>query len=291
MNEKLVMTLAIFAVAGSVSGWRLVEANNVKREMSSLRAEINRCEQQVQSMTGEISSLEDAVLRKRMEHQRAVSDLTRATRVFERKFPDSRWAVQPEVLPQWNPESPFIWIRKDIMKRLPGPAFTSAGELEMRLLPILTVEPAELRQLNAGLRQCIETFRAAEVENVRKTDNHLPGLADREGDKITIEVLLSRETGAVAKAEFEEIVRHHLGRQRSDIVLSVSASWIDSEFAQSSDHPKTITLVRNRSGAYDIAVRSGGSWMSTGFPKEYRDNLKHYVPPHLIPFFSELLTD
>lgn len=290
-RQKLFLAVCIFSAAASFSGWRHHQAAMLNEKAAAAQLETERIERKVQERTAEARTLEEAVLRARTEAQRANAGLVKAIRTIEKKFPDGRWATQPENLPQWNPDSPYIWIRKDIMKRLPGPAFTAAGELDGRLEPIVTLEPAQLRQLNAELRQCLEAFRAAEASNVKTTDDHLSGVGGQDGEKVTIEVTLSREAGARAKSEFEDIVRRYLGAQRADIVLTVSANWIDSEFAQSNEQAKTITLVRKRNGGYDIAIRSGGSWLSTGFPKERRDSLKYYVPPHLIPFFSELLKD
>jgi hypothetical protein len=217
---------------------------------------------------------------------RLVAEVAKAERALALVAPETRWAVPPASLPEWNPESPYIWLRKEMVPRFPVSPFTEDGALQPEVSYVFTLDPALQKTLNEKLKQILAEYRTLEAAKAERSDEHLPGIAGQPGPKITIRVKPLPEEGARIKQQFEAALVQGLGEQRAKMLSELGDSWLDSQFAQFGADTKIISAIRNPGGSYNVSVKTGRSWFSTGGPLAA---VTVHIPPHLRPLFAEVL--
>src|SRR5262249_54514302 len=163
---------------------------------------------------------------------------------------------------------------------------TEDGELQPEIVYVLMIDPAVARLLNEKLKQHLADYRALEVAKAERSEEHLPGIANQSGEKLTIRVQPLPEEGARIKQEFETDLTQTLGEQRATLGKQVSANWIDTQFAQFGAEHKIISVLRRPSGDLNISIKSGGSWMSSGGSTA---SVLSQIPPHFRPMFATIL--
>jgi hypothetical protein len=215
----------------------------------------------------------------------ALADVAKAERALAASNPEARWAVPPATLPEWNAESPYVWLRKEMMPRFPVPAFSEEGGLQPEIAYIFTLDPATQRDLNQKLKACLAEYRSLEAAAAKRSDEHLPGIAGQTGEKMTLRVQPLPEEGARIKAQFEAALLQALGEQRTTLLKRIGENWLDSQFAQFGAETKIISVLRRPGGNISISIKTGNNWFSTDSPAEH---MKNYLPPHLRSLFSEV---
>jgi len=235
-------------------------------------------------------------LRHDLAAQRAERDATSAraallARDFAVAEPEARWAHPPATLPDWNAESPYVWINKKLLPKFPVQPFGSDGALNAGVARVLAASPEQVAALNQTLNGLITEFRTEEAAHAERTDEHLQGIAEAEGDKVTILVEPMPELGAHLRERFETAVREYLGPQRSELLLETAQGWVQEQFGWTHapsggppPEPRTFSVVRHPDSTFNITIRSGNGWMSVGGPNSLND----YIPAHLRHFFAEL---
>ena len=246
---------------------------------------------QLDQRTGALNAdLESARADLRLAHAnrtRVETDVTAAEEQLARTDPDTRWAVPPASLPEWKAESPYVWLRKDMLPRLPVNVFTEQGTINPDMGAILTADANQQRKLNDTLSHLLADYRALEAAQAKRTDDHLPGIAGQEGLKETIQVDPMPEEGKRAQQQFESALTETLGHQRGKLLTQTASGWLYSQFSENGTQPKTISLIRHPNGTYNLSIQSAGSWMSTGGPASAVTN---QIPGYLLPLFSDVLT-
>jgi hypothetical protein len=192
----------------------------------------------------------------------------------------------PAELPSWEPDSPYVWLRKDQLPHLPFQPFDQDGALNNRLVEVLTLDPAESRALNTRLQTIVRHFQNLEATHVETTDQHLAGIANQEGTPITILAHPPVEAGQAASEKFTAEIRRVLGEQRSELVLGSGEDWLNSTFGNGGTQPATYSVLLRPNGTYNVAVKRGWGWMNTTAP-DWK-TLQYYVPPYLLPHFTVL---
>ncbi|MFN7140577.1 MAG: hypothetical protein ACK4UN_14660 [Limisphaerales bacterium] len=201
--------------------------------------------------------------------------------------PDARWVTPPEVLPQWNPASPYVWVQKEVMKQLHQRPFTAEGTLPMEATVVLALDPGHLKELNRLLASILAEYRKLESGTVRYTNQHLIPISPG-SDALTITWNPPKDEAIRFRSAFEAILREQLGNQRTDLLLALDSGRLDEDFGQIAEGESLKITVRKKDDQFDIAIQ-GSSWLQTSAPKEYLRNLEHHIPVHLRPFFSSLL--
>ncbi len=201
--------------------------------------------------------------------------------------PESRWATPPLAEREWDPKSPYVWLRKDLLPSFPVSPFDDQGHLRKDVAAVLTVDPAQVRALDAAIGRLVAENGRREVARARTTDDHLPGVKQHGGPKVTLRIDPDPDEGTRMRQEFLATLQGTLGPQRAALLEQTAGSWLDSKIAASGDAPKTFSVVRHPDGSFNISIQSGTMSMSTGGDR----TLGHHIPPHLLPFFSALQGD
>ena len=198
--------------------------------------------------------------------------------------PESRWAMPPEAEREWDPKSPYVWLRKDLLPSFPVNPFDDQGHLRPDVAAVLSADPEKVRALDAAVGRLVSENERREVADAKVTDQHLAGVKEGVGTKITLRIEPQPEANTRMRQEFLGALQSALGPQRAALLEQAAGSWLDSKIASTGGEPKTISVVRHADGSFNISIQSGTMSMSTGGDR----SLRYHVPRHLLPFFSAL---
>jgi len=284
---KIVLILLILSAATAV--WiphqqRLSETRAALAETNAQRLEL---QERINAATAALESARRELQTQSTNRKQIRSDIAKAEAELSKVDPESRWVAPPASLPDWNSGSPYVWLRKDMLPKLPVQAFNENGAVNGDVASVLTLNEKQMATLNATLTKLMAEYRAIETAKAEKTDEALPGIAGQKGEKLTIRVQPQPEEGKRFMQQFETALRDEIGAQRADLLLQTSESWLDQQFSQSGAKPKTISLLRHPDGSYNLSIKSGSSWFSTGGPWKI---IQGQIPAHLRDLFNDIVS-
>lgn len=219
------------------------------------------------------------------ERQLALDAKARGAALAARSFepgPDAQWNAPPSNLPDWNPTSPYVWIQKSLLPEIPVQPFDDTGTLLPGLGPILALDPQRVRVLNETVSRLAADARALEASGALLSSEHLSGIADQPGEKLTLQVPGQSAAARQLRSQVESALRTELGEARSELILDWGKSWLDEQFERSV--ARTYSVVRHPDATYGIHIETGSSGMSVGGS----DAFIEYIPHHLRPWFEPL---
>ena len=280
-------TLILVVLLAALALWirqrhRLAQVRLALAETGARRA---RLDGRIAAATASLESTRRLLHEQHVNHAATVAAAAKVEQELARVDPGSQWVVPPSASPDWNAGSPYVWLRKEILPYLGVKVFTDDGELRPEVASVLTANAQQQRALNTAAPRLLAEYRALEVANAERTDEHLPGTAG-DGPKMTIRIKPMPEEGARLKQEFETALRSELGGQRADLVMKLSEGWLASQFSQFGQVPKTISVIRHPDGTFNASIQSGHSSTSVGGTT----TIDKYIPPHLLPLFSDMLS-
>jgi hypothetical protein len=283
---KLAMIMLILMGAAAVWIPRQQDLQQSRIALANAKVRRGQLEERIAAAASTLESARRELRGQKAGGKELQTALAKAEQELAKVDPESRWVAPPATLPDWNRDSPYLWLRKEMLPKLPVEVFTETGALQEEVGAILTLDPNQRAVLNATLARLLAEYRTLEAAKAERTEDHLPGIAGQAGDKISVRVQPLPEEGARLKRQFETALRTELGVQRADLVIQAGDNWLDSQFSQFGAEPKTISLIHNQGGSYSICFQSGHSWFSTGGPWQI---INSHIPVHLRPLFSEMV--
>ena len=284
MLYSRIIVVLLLGVPALLMGLR--QASNQSRAEARLTEELAR----LGTLREAIAASELAVRETRAEarsqssaRDRALASLRTLEQAASSANSESRWVEPPSQLPDWNAESPYVWLEKESLPWLPIRPFVEDGILDSSVAELLKVEPDQRSAISAKIRALSGEFRKLETAHTRVTTNHPPGL-NGPGKKITIEVEPLPHEGAQIREEMAAFLRDTVGHQRAELLLGMGRLWLDKHFNDFGAASKTIGVIQHPNGTQNISIRSGMMWMSTAGPRVIED----HVPSHLRHFFDPM---
>jgi hypothetical protein len=280
--------LILLILAAGLGLWFAQRARigSLRRTLAEARMQQAQLDERASALATDLESSRAELRLAHANRSRVETGETALEEQLARTDPETRWAVPPATQPDWNPESPYVWLRKDKLRQLPVSVFMDNGEINPDVALVLTEDASQQRKLNATLSRLLSDYRALEAAQARRTDDHLPGIAGQDGLKETIQVDPMPEQGKQIQQQFEAALTETLGRQRADLLMQTGAGWLYSQFSQNGTQPKTISVIRHPNGTYNLSIQTAGNWMSTGGPASVVTN---QIPGHLLPLFGDVL--
>jgi hypothetical protein len=261
---------------------RLAQA---RLDLAAVEAQRVRLDERIASTTVELESVRRE-LRAQQSSRAATQDaIARMEQELAPVDPESRWVAPPAALPDWNAESPYVWLRKEMLPKVQVSSFTDNGELRSEVAAVLTATEIQQRALNTTLPRLLAEYRAIEVATAERVIESLSGL-EGDGLKVTVRIKPIPEEAAGFKPQFEATLRGELGEQRAKLLMQLSERRLNELFSFFGAEPPVISVTRHPNGTCDINIQTC-TWGLSGPAKiaEIRDK----VPPHLLPFFSDML--
>jgi hypothetical protein len=260
---------------------RLVQS---RLALADAKAQRVRLDERIATATAALESTRRQLHGQRTRRTETLAAAAKVEQALAPVDPESQWVAPPDTWPDWNDESPYVWLRKETLPKVGVKVFTDDGELRPEVASVLMANAEQQRALNTAAPRLLAEYRALEVANAERTDEHLPGIAG-DGLKMTIRINPMPEEGARLKQEFETALRSELREQRADLVMKLSEGWLDSQFSRFGQVPKAISVIRHPDGTFNVNIRSGFSSTSVGGTP----TIDEYIPPHLLPLFSDLM--
>ena len=278
-------TLVLLVLLAALALWipqqsRLVQARLAVEEAEAQRVKLD---ERTAAATAALESSRQELRAQESNRAEVLAAVAKGEEELARVDPESRWLAPPATLPDWRAESPYVWLRKEILPTLPVQVFTQSVELRGDVASVLNANEEQQRALNTALPRLLAEYRSLEVANAERTDEHLPGI-EGEGPKVTVRIKPMPEEGARLKQQFETALRNELGEQRSDLVMKLSEGWLNEQLNHFGAEPNTISAMRHPNGTYSISVKSGGNWWTHRGVSSIAD----HIPPHLLPLFTNL---
>lgn len=273
LSRSTLSGLALLLLVPTAGTWQLF------RTVEQQRAEAHRIRAELKIASAETEVVQSHIeeIRTQLESQKPQADpaTTVESRVPQARSsqPDSAdpWATPPEVHPDWNPASPYIWISRESLVKLPLQPFVQQGALDRDIAEILGISPDLSKQLHAACSDILRRREALEI------DLAVASFPEPSTNRMQLDVQFPPETAQGFQSSFEAALRQHLGAQRAELVLTLGRSWIDEQFSPA----KSITVTLLPGNRYEIASSSGGIFRSVGGIS----SLDGYVPPHLAHLF------
>ncbi len=281
-RRTILVVIAACGIALGISrGLRLSQTRSELAAIGRRRADLDAA---VVAAESETRRWRDQADRDRAARSRTLAEGRALEKDLAAIDPESRWAMPPLAEREWDPKSPYVWLRKDLLPWFPVNPFNDQGHLRPEIAAVLNVDPAQVRALDAAVGRMVAENERREVARARPTDDHLPFIREHGGPKVTLRIDPDPDEGARMRQEFLATLEGALGPQRAALLEQTAGSWRDSKIASTDDVPKSFSVGRNPDGSFAISIGYGTGAMLDGGAS----SLRKYIPPHLLPFFSAL---
>jgi len=288
-RHHLILPLLLAAVAGGL--WRLEHHAGLRRHAEDLRRDAAARAAELVLARGEVAALELEVGRSRAgarlalggpwvegsgttpggEGSGAVPDATR---------PPAGW-------PCWNPDSPYVWLSKELLPALLPEPFKAGGTVEGGMLDVLVVSPREAESLNRAARDIVEELRRHQTDRAEELPEHPESIAKLDDPRRTLRVSSDPEVRDALRRRLRESVVAALGAERGDLLLRAGAGWIEEEFGGEGERPRTYSVGRAADGVWTVLVQTPHGTMGASAAGALSGQLRQ-LPPHLRSRFEDL---
>ena len=281
-------TLILLVVLASVAVWIPQQRKLARARLALEVAQARRVklDEQIATATAALEAGRQDLRAQQSNRAEMLDSVAKVEDELAQADPEVRWVAPPTELPEWNADSPYVWLRKEMLSKLQVSAFTDNGELRGEVAGVLTLTESQQHALNASLPRLIAEYRALEVANAERIDEPMsgPGKNDR---KVTVQIRPMPEEGGRLRQQFEAALRSELGEQRANLLMQLSEAWLNHQFNRFGTEPKTLSVIRHPNNTYDISSKSasGNSFVggTVNFDKD--------IPAYLLPLFSDLASE
>ena len=259
-----------------------------RKTLAAMLANKSQIESNASVAAQDLETIKRKLDAERKLQREVLTQVATTARTLAKADPNSRWATPPGNLPDWNGESPFVWIRKELVPKFGVPMFKSSGGLEPEVATVLAIDRAMLTAMNTKLEKVMADYHANEVSRAKRIEKHLSGVQGN-GLKATIEIQPMGDVGAGFKEQFNAVVTEALGVRRSELVLQSSEGWFFEQFDGNANGTRTITVIRLVNGGFSVSTKSASSESSVGVDPSHPEMISYYIPAHLLPLFGDVL--
>jgi hypothetical protein len=290
-QQRLMILGLILVIAASVGIRHARKIRDVRASIAQLTEQCLETQKQTEDARSGLRTMQEELRDKQNERDHIIRVGTELAEEIISIESAQRWASPPETLPMWDPDSPYVWIAKDLLPTYSTKPFAPNGVLNPGIAEVLAATSSQVAALNQTSRQIVQEFRNEEAAHTIRTEDHIVGIQNIDGEKMSVVVEPMPEVSERLRTNFEETVVQQLGEQRANLLLTSAHAWMEEQFGwvgndveMPTPEPRTFSVGRHSDGTFSISVRSGHSWSSYGgVPR-----LDPYIPPHLQHFFAEL---
>ena len=266
-----------------------IESSRLRENSLPLEGQILAASNQLAAVLSSVDSRRQDLTRETAESESMVAELAQVAR---RRSQASAEAVVtstplPNKLPTWNPESPYIWLEKPLLKGLSFVVFGLDGSLSPPGLEFLALQPGEANPLSESLKRLVIEHKRLEASRSRVVQEHLPEIANDPGPKFTLRIDPVTEVSMGLRTEAEAVLTEHLGVQRMKLFNGAIADGLSKLFGKQPLGARTLSFVRIPNGLFMVADQQGDSETSRDccFPdirQKLPEHLHHLTPPEFL---------
>ena len=249
-------------------------------ERAALRDRLAATQRAIESARGELKEQ-----RSRRDAQMAAASRLRTE--LASAAPESQWEEPPPDWPRWESASPYVWLRKEMLMRLPLARFNTDGGLSEEAARVLDLNSNQVRSLNASLQEIVAAFGAKRLARIEKENG--PPDSPNGDHTLTIKVPPLPQDGAGFEQRFETALQNELGAERAELLIKANLDWIESQFDQGGASTSTCSysLTLHTNGLFTLNTADGHSSSSSSGVGQ--SSIQRSIPSYLIPSFGDLL--
>ncbi|MGA2750937.1 MAG: hypothetical protein ABSG59_19375 [Verrucomicrobiota bacterium] len=286
--RKLFVPLCILLAA--LAFWLPAQLNllRARGEMDAARARLADLRDRIAAGQAELNQARQRKSAQILARDRASASAAKAERELAKIDPESRWALPPAALPEWNRDSPYVWLPKELAAHLRMPIFKRNGQLRDDAAAILGVDEQSRRALDSQVGQLLSNYHALEVSNAVRLDAPPAGM-NSDGPAVTVQLNAMPDVGAECERQFTNVLQQTLGQQRAALVNQSAQDWLGDQFHHFGTAPETISVVHHPKGGFSVNIDRGQYGNSSmGLNGDDPAALGNYIPDYLLPLFSDV---
>jgi hypothetical protein len=258
-----------------------------RRDLDSARTRLADLQNRIAASEAELNAARQRQRTQSQARDLASAAAAKAARELAKVDPSSRWAIPPASLPEWNPDSPYVWLPKDFISKIGAPIFKRDGELRDDAATMFDLDDNSRRALNRQVGQLLSNYHALEVSNVERLADPAGNLSI-DGPTVTLRINPMAEAGAQVQQEFANTLQETLGQQRGALMNECAQDWLEEQFDHFGKTAKVISVVHHATGGFSLAIEQDqyGS-QSTSLSGDDPSALGSYIPDYLLPLFND----
>jgi hypothetical protein len=289
LYRKSLLALGILTVGVLIVTPRQIALSHARQALDKTRAGCADASRQITNLTKELEARRRDIAEQVELRDRARVAAARAESQLATANPDAFWSQPPAHWPDWNINSPYVWLRKEILSQLRVECFSQNGQLRSEIAQVMTIPKDRLDTLNADLNKLVADYAAAEAAKARRVLD-----TNQSGERtLTIQIDSMADEGQRLADEFGAALLKTVGSQRADFLMESAKALLTRRFSELGKQSRTISVTVKADGSRLIATKYSG-WLgmsSIGLPATIPiDSASDYasIPAHLLPLFNEL---
>jgi hypothetical protein len=148
LPRRGIIVLVILLAALTCMVWQHPSVWEARRALVKAEADRAELDQRIVAARSQ-----NETSRRQLSEQRKLVETTRASvaeseRQLAQADPEARWATPPNDSAGWDDTSPYLWISKSMLPKLPVEPFTKKAELRGDVAATLAMDTNALRSLN-----------------------------------------------------------------------------------------------------------------------------------------------
>jgi hypothetical protein len=194
-----------------------IESSRLRENSLPLEGQVLAASNQLAAALSSVDSRRQDLTRETAESESMVAELAHVARRRSQALAEAvvTSTPLPNKMPTWNPESPYIWLEKPLLKGLSFVVFGLNGSLSPPGLEFLALQPGEANPLSESLKRLVIEHKRQEASRSRVVQEHLPDIANDPGPKFTVRIDPVTEVSLGLRTEAEAVLTEHLGLQLS----------------------------------------------------------------------------
>src|SRR5436190_18970550 len=124
-------TLILLVALASLAVWIPQQRKLVRARLAVAVAEARRVklDEQIATARAALEAGRRELRAQQSNRAEMLDSVAKAEEELAQVDPEVRWVAPPTELPEWNADSPYVWLRKEMLSKLQVSAFTDNGEL------------------------------------------------------------------------------------------------------------------------------------------------------------------
>jgi hypothetical protein len=285
---KAILALAILIVGAGWAWHRQTGLNSQRATLASAQMELNEARRTRSAVEERIESLRNAIAGERAQRDSALAAVAVANREQVGEQSAARWTQPPASTPDWNPASPYVWLRKNSLTRIHVAALEVDASLTDSICTLLDIQPAARAAIAAVLQRGLAEWRVSEAALAQRSDEHRPQMRADKGEPVTVRVPPQPELAARLRREIDAVLEERLGEQRAALFNRFAEGAINSHLGPArpaGGEARGKVYSAQRDGemfriAFDVHGSSTVTWSPVW---------REIIPDYLHPLFEETL--
>jgi hypothetical protein len=227
MRGRAVIAVAILGLGAGLIGHRQMGLNKGSAKLAAARAELDKTIRERGAVEERVETLRNQISEERAQRDSALAAVALAGRQAIEEQSAARWSQPPASPPDWNPASPYVWLRKDAVARLGVRPFNEDRSLSDQICAVLDISAAARAEIEPVLQRGFAEWRASEVALAERSGEPLL-MRSNKGRPVTVRVPPQPELASRLRGEMDAVLKNQLGEQRAELFKRFAESSIDT---------------------------------------------------------------